>query len=442
MDMNQHFTYGKLARFTAPTIGMMLVMSAYVMIDGYFVSNWAGATALAAVNFVFPLIAVLATIGFMLGTGGTALVAATLGEGRAEDANRQFSLLAYAGIVAGIVSATLAVVALKPTLAFMGLDGELLALAMRYGVILCGGIPFTILQYLMSELAVAAGRPNLSFAATVVAGLMNAGLDALLIAWAGWGVTGAAIGTVAGEAAGGLMLLAYFARPNPSPLRLGPTRLDWPFLRHTASNGSSEMVSNIASSLVSTAYNMQLLKYLGEAGVAAYSTIMYVGLAFAAILMGFIAGSDPLMSFHYGAGNRDEMRSLFRKAVTVLGVGGLVMFGLAQAGAAQLAHVFVGYDASLEALTVHAMRIYALALIPMGLTMYGSGLFTALGNGVVSAMISFVRTIVFEIGAVFALPLLFGAEGIWWSVTVAEVAAFVLAGALVVRYASRYGFLA
>jgi putative MATE family efflux protein len=432
---------GDLLRFTLPTIGMMVFMSAYVMVDGFFVSNYCGATALAAVNFAYPIPMILGTVGFMLGTGGSAIVATTRGEGDDSRARRQFSLLVYAAIVAGAACAAVGLAVLQPLLVALGARGQMLQDCLVYGYILVAGIPTTILQYLFQELLVTAGKPNLAFGVTVAAGIANIVLDAVLIVGFGMGVIGAAIGTVLGEAVGGIVPLVYFARPNKSFLRLVKTRLDWPTLRHACVNGSSEMVSNIAMSVVAIAYNVQLLAYLGEDGVAAYGVIMYVGMAFVAVFMGFIIGSSPLMSFQHGARNTREMHSLFKKSLAFVGISGVAMFAATRLLAYPLAQVFVGYDAALTELTVHAMLIYALALLLMGFNMYGSALFTALGNGVVSAIISFVRTFVFEIGAVFLLPLVIGADGIWYSVSVAELAAFAMTAGFTLYLAPIYGYL-
>lgn len=441
VDMGKHFTYPDLFRFTLPTIGMMLFMSAYVIVDGFFVSNWCGSTALAAVGFAYPIAMILGTVGFMLGTGGSAIVAKTRGEGDDDRANRQFSLLVYAAIAAGVAFIALGLAVFEPILVAMGAQGEMLDDCLVYGYILVIGLPGTILQYLFQELLITAGKPKLAFGVTLAAGIANIVLDAVLIVGVGMGVAGAAVGTIAGEAIGGIVPLVYFARPNGSYLRLGRTTLDWRTLGQACVNGSSEMVSDIAMSVVAMAYNVQLLSYIGEAGVAAYGVIEYVGMAFVAVFMGYIVGSAPLMSYQYGAGNKEEMQSLFRKSVVIVAVSGVAMFALTRVLAAPLARIFVGYDPSITALTVHALLIYALALLIMGFNMYGSALFTALGNGVVSAIISFVRTLIFEVGAVFLLPLVFGAEGIWYSVSVAELAALVLTSAFIFKKAPKYGYL-
>ena len=425
-NMAQHFTFAKLLRFTLPSVGMMVFMSLYVMIDGFFVSNWCGATALAAVNFAYPIPAILGSLGFMLGTGGNAIVASTLGAGDRKLANERFSMLVFAALFGGIAFAILGTATLRPLLAALGASGQMLEDGIVYGSILVMSVPFTILQYLFQELMMTAGKPDMAFGVTVVAGVVNIVLDAVLIVGAGLGVAGAAIGTMAGEAAGALIPLVYFMRKNTSNLRLVRTRFDWRTLGRACWNGSSEMVSNIASSVVAMVYNIQLLAYLGEPSVAAYGVIGYAGFLFAAVFLGYCTGCAPLMSYHLGARNGEEMASLFRKSLLIVGVAGVGMFALTRVLVTPLATLFVGYDAGLLELTVHAALLYWFALLVMGFNVYGSSLFTAVGNGHVSALISFVRTFICEIGAVLLVPLVLGADGIWLSILVAEAVALVL----------------
>ena len=429
-NMAQHFTFAKLLRFTLPSVGMMVFMSLYVMIDGFFVSNWCGATALAAVNFAYPIPAILGSLGFMLGTGGNAIVASTLGSGNRKLANERFSMLVFAALAGGIAFAILGTATLRPLLVALGASGQMLEDGIVYGSILVMSVPFTILQYLFQELMMTAGKPDMAFGVTVVAGVVNIVLDAVLIVGAGLGVAGAAIGTMAGEAAGALIPLVYFMRKNTSNLRLVRTRFDWRTLGRACWNGSSEMVSNIASSVVAMVYNIQLLAYLGEPGVAAYGVIMYAGFLFAAVFLGYCTGCAPLMSYHLGARNGEEMASLFRKSLLIVGVAGVGMFALTRVLVTPLATLFVGYDAGLLELTVHAALLYSFALLVMGFNVYGSSLFTAVGNGHVSALISFVRTFICEIGAVLLVPLVLGADGIWLSILVAEAVALVLTAAM------------
>ena len=437
----KHFSIPQLMRFALPSMGMMIFMSLYVMVDGFFVSNFTSETAFAAVNFTYPIISILGTLGFMFGTGGSAIVAKTRGEGDPERANRQFSLLVYAGAVAGVIFAVVGIFALRPLLQLMGAEGNLLEECMKYGGVLVICLPTTILQYLFQELMITAGKPDMAFHVTVASGITNIILDAVLIAGMRMGVIGAAIGTVAGEMVGSLIPIIYFARPNTSALRLGRTNLDWKMLGKTCVNGSSEMVSNIAASLVGIVYNVQLLAYLGEAGVSVYGIIEYIDFLAVAILIGYVSGTSPLMSFQYGAGNRKEMQSLFAKSVAIVVVIGFAMFLTVRIAAEPLGGVFVGYDPDLHALTTHALLIYSWKSLFTGMNMYGSSLFTALSNGGVSAVISFVRTLIFEIGAVLLLPGIFGPDGIWYAVTVANAVAFIMTLSLVLGLSKRYGYL-
>lgn len=441
VDMSRHFSLGALLRFTAPTIAMMLVMSFYTIVDGFFVSRYVGSTALAAVNFAWPLHIILGTLGFMIGTGGAAIISATRGAGDEAKARQQFSLLVYVALAVGVVAAVFGVLTLHPALSFLGAQGELLSQSYAYGIIITIAVPALIAQYMFQTFFIAAGKPKLGFAVTIASGIANIVLDYILIIPMDMGIVGAAIGTAAAEGVGGIIPLIYFASKNSSFFRLGRTHCDWHTIIHTVINGSSEMVSNIAMSVVTVCYNVQLLRYLGEDGVAAYSLIMYAAFAFTAISMGFVTGSSPLMSFQWGAKNRVEMQSLFRISLRVLAVAGVVMFVVTQIVARPLAHLFVGYDADLTDLTVHGARLFALVLLTMGFNLYASALFTALGNGKISALLTFVRVLICEISAVFLLPLVLGGNGIWLSAALAEIPALALSFFFVWRLRHYYGYI-
>ena len=441
VDMGKHFSVGALLRYVAPSVAMMIFMSIYSVVDGFFVSNFVSSTALAAVNLTFPIVLILGTIGYMMGTGGSALVAKTLGEGDPVRANQLFSLLVYVSIGAGVLFSALGLICLRPLLAALGAQGELLDLCMTYGLVLMGGLVFDVLQYSFQSLVMTAGKPKLGMWFTVAAGVTNIVLDWLFIAVLGFGIAGAAWATVAGCAVGGVGPLLYFARPNSSLLRLGRARADWRALGKAAANGSSEMVANLSLSLVSTVYNVQLLRLLGEGGVAAYGVIMYVGFVFLGVFLGYSVGCAPLMSYQFGAKNQLEMRSLFRKSLGIVGALGVVMFAATRLLAHPVSALFVGYDAQLMELTEHAFALYSLAFLIMGFNVYGSSLFTSLNNGLVSALISFLRSFVFEVGAVLLLPALLGPDGVWISVSVAEVAALAIAVFFVVWLGPKYGLL-
>ena len=440
-DMAQHFSWSKLLKFVLPSIAMMIFTSTYSIVDGFFVSNFAGKTAFAAVNLVIPLLMVLGTVGFMVGSGGSAIIANSRGKGDNDGANRQFSLLVYFAIAVGLAFSAVGMVVIEPFSRAFGAEGELLKQCVLYGRICLAGMVLYILQFVFQTLFITAGKPNLGFAVTAAAGVTNIVLDAVLVGALGWGAAGAAIATVAGNAIGGLFPLVYFARPNSSALRLGRTSLEWRVIGKACVNGSSELMSNIAFSVVGMLYNMQLMTMLGEDGVAAYGIIMYVGMIFNAIFMGYAVGAAPLMSFNQGACNTPEMQSLWRKGIAFMAFGGIAMLAASQACAAPLAHLFASYDANLESLTVHAFHLYAWSFLLMGFSIYGSSLFTSLGSGLISALISFLRTLVFETAAVLYLPTVMGADGIWLSVVVAELAAFTLSWGFMLAFGRHFGYL-
>lgn len=441
VDMSQHFSMGRLVRYSMPSILMMLFTSLYGIVDGFFVSNYAGKVALAAVNWAWPLLMIFSAIGFMIGTGGSALVAKTRGEGDEERANRYFSMLVFFALGLGIVLAVVAALIMRPVFELMGASGEMLDLALVYGYISCVSLPGFVILNTLQALFVTAGKPKNGLYVMLLTGILNMVLDWLLIAVLGWDVAGAAIATAFSEVVGGAVSFAYFVRRNTSFLQLRWTRLEWRPIGQACLNGSSEMVSEISMSLVSMLYNYQLLRLIGEDGVAAYGAVMYVALLFVAIFIGFSIGTDPLMSFQYGAENKVEMNSLYRKSMLFMIVGGVLMLMLAELFAPGLAMVFTSYDEKLSELTTHAFRIFSISALFAGVAIYGSALFTALNNGIVSAIISLLRTLVFEAGAVLLLPLAFGAEGIWFATPVAELAACIVSGIFIAALGRRYGFL-
>lgn len=440
-DMNRHFSLSALLKFTFPTICMMIFTSLYTVVDGFFVSNYVGKTALAAVNLVWPIIMILATIGLMTGTGGSALVAKTRGEGDDARANRYFSMLIFFTIAVALVLGAIGQAIMVPAIQLFGAEGDLLTSSITYGRWVMAALPFFALQFAFQVLFSTAGKPNYGFYVIVAAGLTNVILDWLFICVCGWGVSGAAIATGLGQVVGGLVPLIYFVRRNNSSfLRLTWAKPEWKPIGKACLNGSSELVSNIAMSLVSMLYNYQLMAYIGEDGVAAYSVIGYTAMIFSSILMGYALGSSPLMSFQYGARNQIEMRSILLKSLGLVGVGSVIMFLAAQWLAAPLSAIFVSYDSELLEFTVQAYKLYALAFLIMGIPIYLSALFTSLNNGVVSAIIAFMRTLVFECGAVILLPMIWGIDGIWLSVSVGELAASILAIGFLVALRKKYGF--
>ncbi|MCI9262768.1 MATE family efflux transporter [uncultured Adlercreutzia sp.] len=440
VDMSKHFTTSALIKFTLPTMAMMIFTSCYTIVDGFFVSNYAGKTALAAVNLIFPAVMILASVGMMIGTGGSALVAKTLGEGNAPRARRYFTLLVIFAFAIGSVLAIGGWFFMGPAATMLGATGQMHADATLYGRMMMISLPFFLLQYAFQSFFVTAGKPKLGFIVIVIAGVTNIVLDFLFVGAFGWGLPGAALATNIGEFLGGLLPVLYFIRKRDSHLYFARPHLRWRVIGQACLNGSSEMVTNIAMSLVSVLYNWQLLRYIGEDGVAAYGVIMYTAMVFSSIFMGYAVGSSPLLSFQFGARNRTEMRSLLWKSLGLIAVASVFMFLAGQELAEPLSAIFVSYDPELLALTTKAYRLYALCFLLMGFAIYASAFFTALNNGVVSAIISFLRTLVFQVAAVIILPKLFGIDGIWLSVTVGDAFAVTVAAIFMIALSGRYGY--
>lgn len=441
IQLSDHFTYRRLIRFVIPSVAMMILTSIYGVVDGLFVSNFVGKTPFAAVNLVIPFTMILGAFGFMLGTGGTALVAKTLGEGRQEEANRIFSMLIYFALGLGVLLTIFGIAVLKGIVIKMGADDAMLRHCMIYGRIVLLGIPFYMLQNMFQNFLIAAEKPQLGLIVTIAAGVTNMVLDALFIAVLGWGVAGAAAATALGQCVGGLVPFVYFARKNSSKLSLVKTRLMGGALFHACTNGSSELVSNVSMSLVGMLYNLQLMKFAGENGVAAYGVIMYVNFIFIAIFLGYAYGSAPIVAFNYGARRTEELQNVLKKSLKLILGTGISLFLIATVFAGVLSGLFVSYDAELYRLTVRGFHLYAISFLLCGFNIYGSSFFTALNNGVVSAAISFLRTVVFEVAAILILPVFFGVDGIWCAITVAELASILITIGAFSALRRRYQYL-
>ncbi|MCI9044903.1 MAG: MATE family efflux transporter [Peptococcaceae bacterium] len=440
IQLSDHFDYPRLLRFTLPCIIMMIFNSIYSVVDGYFVSNYVGKTPFAAVNFIMPLITILGSVGFMFGAGGGALVARSLGEGKKERARRLFSLFVYVTAISGTIIAVLVFIFLEPILQMMGAEGQLLQDALLYGRILLPILPFYMLQFEFNSFLVTAEKPKLGLIVALIAGVLNMTLDALFMVVFKWGLAGAAVATGISQMIGGLIPLIYFLRPNSSLLQLGPTHFNGPALLRACTNGSSELMSNIALSLVSMLYNRQLLNYVGENGVAAYGVIMYVSFVFLAIFIGYSNGIAPVTGYHFGAGNHAELRSLLHKSLKLTAVLSMTMLILAQLFGGLFAKIFVGYDPELLALTVHAFRIYAFVYLFAGFATYSSSFFTALSDGLTSALIAFLRSLVFEISMVLILPIYLKVDGIWLSAVLADMFTVIVAFAFIIGKRKRYHY--
>ena len=440
MDFSGYYNYRRLLSFTFPSIVMLVFTSIYGGVDGFFVSNFVGKTPFAAVNFIYPLLIMLGSVGFMFGTGGTALISRTMGEGDFKEANETFSMLVWTSAILGVLLAALGFFLLRPVASAMGAEGEMLAGCELYGGIILLSLPFYVLQYEFQCLFATAGKPKLGLFVTVAAGVTNMALDALFTAVLPWGLAGAAAATALSQLVGGVIPLIYFGRKNSSLLRLTRFRFDFRALAKACGNGSSEFLSSASGSLVSMLYNIQLLKYAGENGVAAYGVLMYVNMIFLAIFIGYSVGVAPVIGFQYGAGNRAELHSLLKKSLTIIGGTAVLMFAAGELLAEPLTLLYVGYDAELLALTLRAFSIFSFSFLLAGFSSFGSAFFTALNNGAVSAVISFLRTLVFQIFAVLTFPLLWDIDGIWLSIVGAEVMAVVVTVIFLFAKRKKYGY--
>ena len=434
IQLSDHFNYSRLLRFVLPCIGTMLFTSIYGVVDGLCVSNFVGKTAFAAVNLIMPVPMLVGTVGFMLGTGGSAIVGITLGEGNEEKADRYFSLFVYTAFLAGLVLSVIGFFAIRPAAQLLGAKGEMLDYAVQYGRVLMVSLPTYILQNLFQSFFVTAEKPKLGFWFTVGAGCTNMVLDVVLVGALHLGVTGAAVATFLSQIVGGVLPVFYFLnRKNTSRIHLGKTEFHGGVLKAACINGSSELMTNLSMSLINILYNYQLLRFAGENGVAAYGVIMYAAFLFVAVFVGYAVGSAPIVSYHYGARNHAELHNLYTKSLRLIGMVAVSLTAASMVIIPYVARFFVGYDAELLELTSHAFRVYALSFIVMGFNVYGSSFFTALGDGVTSALISFLRTLVFQLIFVLLLPAILGIEGVWMAVTAAELAALVVTVTMFVK---------
>lgn len=440
IQLSDHFTYKRLIRFTVPSIAMMIFTSLYGVVDGFFVSNYVGKTPFAAVNLIMPACMLLGALGFMVGTGGSALVSKLLGEGKKEKARELFSMLIWLSLISAVVLSAIAIFLLPNIAVWLGAEGEMIEYCVVYGrILLVTGFAY-ILQNEFQSFLIVAEKPQFGLWVTVAAGVTNIVLDALFVAVFHWGLASAAWATAISQLVGGLIPLAYFLSPKAGTLRLGKWRFDGNALFKVCTNGSSEMLTNISLSLVNMLYNFQLMRFAGENGVAAYGVIMYVNFIFIGVFMGYSVGSAPIISYHYGAQNHDELHSLLQKSLRLFGGASVLLTLLAMVLARPLASIFVSYDPELLEMTVHGFRVYSLSFLVMGFTIFSSSFFTALNNGPVSAAISFLRTLLFQVLAILVLPHFFGLDGVWLAIVTAEVMGLFVAIFFLIQMKKHYGY--
>lgn len=440
IQLSDHFSYSKLIKFTLPTIAMMIFTSIYGVVDGVFVSNCVGSDAFAAVNLIMPIIMILGSVGFMIGTGGSAIVSKTLGEGKKEKANEYFSMLVYLCVVSGVILSVIGIIFTGPIAVLLGAKGSIAKDCVTYGRTVFFMLTGLFLQNAFQSFLVVAEKPKLGLFVTLLAGFTNMFLDFLFVYVLRFGVFGAALATGISQFVGSVITIIYFAGGKNNVLKLTKCRFNKDIIIKTCINGSSEMVTNMSMSLVNILYNMQLMKYIGTNGVVAYGIIMYVGFIFVGTYMGYAVGSAPVISYHYGAGNKDELKNLFKRSLTIIIVSSVVMTLIAEIIAGYLAGIFVSYDNNLLELTTEAIRIYAVSYLISGVNIFASSFFTALNNGVVSAVISFMRMFVFQIVMILLLPVVLGISGIWTAVIAAEVLSVVISVMFLVKNRKKYSY--
>lgn len=441
IKLSDHFTYKKLFKFTLPSISMMIFTSIYGVVDGFFVSNFAGKTQFAAVNFIMPFLMILGTVGFMFGTGGSALIAKYFGEGKHEKANSLFSLFVYVSLILGAVLAIVGLFSARAVASLLGAEGDMLEYAVKYGRIVLLGLPLYTVQMEFQTFFVTAEKPHMGLGVTVASGVTNIVLDALFVGVLPWGVEGAAAATAISQAVGGIIPLVYFARPNTSVLRLTKCSFDGQSLLKACTNGSSELMSNVSMSLVGMLYNVQLLRYASEDGVSAYGVLMYVNMIFIAVFIGYSIGTAPIISYNYGAANHFELKSLLKKSAVIICTCSVAMLLLGELLAPPLSYIFANSEEELLELTVRGFRFFSFCFLFCGVAIFGSSFFTALNNGLVSALISFLRTLVFQIAAVIVFPLIWGTDGIWVSIVSAELMAAVVTVLFIVKLRGKYKYM-
>ena len=440
IQLSDHFNYKRLLQFTYPTIVMLIISSVYGVVDGYFVSNFIGKTPFTAINFIMPFLLILGCVGFLFGTGGGALIAKTMGEGRQNKASEQFSLLIYASSICGVLLAVFGMAALRWIASALGAEGRLLEDSVTYGRVVLLAIPAYILQCEFQCLFATAEKPKLGLYIAIAAGVTNMVLDFLFIVVFKWGLVGAAAATAIGQLIGGIVPVIYFSRPNDSLLRLTKTKFDGSVLLKTASNGSSELMTNISTAVVSMLYNAQLLKYAGEDGVASYGVLLYVALLFQAVFIGYSVGTAPVISYHYGAKNHNELTSLRKKSIIIIIAFAVAMFAAGELLSKPIAMLLVGYDQGLMDMTQRAFMIYSFSFLFSGFGVWGSSFFTALNDGVVSALIAFMRILVFQVASVLIFPLIWQLDGIWFSIVGAEFMAAIVTALFLIGKQKKYHY--
>lgn len=441
IQLSDHFTYKKLIKFTLPTIIMMIFSSIYGVVDGIFISNVVGNDAFAAVNLIWPAIMIFASLGYMFGTGGSALVSKVLGEGDKKKANKYFSMIMYIEIIVGIILSVIGIIFIEPLARLLGATEELMPYCVIYGRIILIGLTAFLVQDSIQSFVIVAEKPKFGLYISIVCGVCNMLLDYVLMYVFKMGIHGAALATVISQFIGAGVPLIYFARENNSLLRFTKVKFELKPIIKSCTNGSSEMVSCLSRSLVDVLYNFQLMKYAGPDGVSSYGIIMYVGFIFIGVYLGYSIGTAPIIGYNYGAQNEKELKNVLKRSIKILGISAIVLTGLAEILAKPLANIFVSYDKELLEMTINAIRLYSISYVISWINIYASSFFTALNNGLASAIISFLRTFIFQIAMIYILPVFWGLDGIWLAVVLAELLSLIASIGIFIKNKDKYRYI-
>ncbi len=441
IQLSDHFTFKKLFRFVIAPICTMIFTSIYGIVDGFFVSNYVGNTAFASLNLVMPYIMMVASVGFMFGTGGNALVSLHLGLDEKQKAKEYFSLIVYTLIGIGVVLAVVSIFLAPGISKLLGASEAMLPYCVLYLRINMIGIVFFMMQNLFQSFLITAEKPRIGFAITLIAGCTNMLLDWILVGICSLGIAGAAWATVTSQIVGGIVPFVYFVVSKSSILKLTGTKFEAKVIAKTCGNGVSEFLSNVSASIVGFLYNLQLMRYVGENGVSAYGVIMYVSFVFVAIYIGYSMGVAPIIGFNYGSGNKSELQNIFRKSVGILTITNILMFVLAESLTVPMAKIFVGYNKALNELTIRGMRIYSIAFLVMGFNIFASAFFTALSNGRVSAILSVTRTLILQLIMIYLLPMLLDVDGLWAVVIAVEGISLIVTIYYILKNRKNYGYM-
>ena len=440
VQLSDHFTYKKLFRAVIPSIAMMVFISIYSIVDGLFVSNFVGTTAFASLNLIYPLLMIVGAIGFMLGAGGSALVAKTLGEGNKEKANKYFSMFIWATFILGVVVSTILIIFTPELAVLLGAEGEMIEHCVTYGRICLAFQTCFIVQNTFQAFFVTAEKPHLGLILSVISGINNMILDFVFIVVFEMGIAGAALATGLSQTIGAVVPIFYFTLNKKININLGLPYFEFVAFFKGCVNGLSELFTNVSASIVGMIYNSKLMLLAGENGIASYGVILYAQFIFLAIYFGYSMGTAPIIGFNYGAKNKEELKNIFKKSMIVIGSLGVALVTLSELLSLPIAKIFVSYDIELLNMTVRGFRIFAISFIICGFNIFASSMFTALNNGIISLLLSIGRTFVFQLIAVYTLPIFFDLDGIWLSIIMSESLALMVTVLFFVLNRKRYGY--